>query len=130
MLVTAPTGTHGSWHHAHWMLMPVTPDWVLAPTPTKAGADNWQVFFQAIAVPVVPFVRLRVKPSRSQLDKMSSAAVASSLTARSYGYIDTINPLTCPEVRRAAWAKRWEPEVVDQKVGDDAYSVARWLMKV
>ena len=103
---------------------------VVVDTKKTGRVHQTVVFFQAIAVPVVPFVRLRVKSSRSQLDKMSSAAVASSLTARSYGYIDTINPLTCPEVRRAAWAKRWEPEVVDQKVGDDAYSVARWLMKV
>jgi hypothetical protein len=86
---------------------------------------------QAIIVPAVPRkAAVPVRPSRRELDRISSVAFSSSPSARSYGYLDTINPLTCPASRRAAWAKRWEPEVSDQKVGDDAYSVARWLMKV
>ena len=71
---------------------------------------------QAIDPIVALDVQLAAKPTRAELDELSTAAIASSLTAQAYGYSDAINPLTCLTLRAAQWTKQCGPEDIDARI--------------
>jgi len=71
---------------------------------------------QAIDPIVALDVQLAAKPTRGELDELSTAAISSSLTAQAYGYSDAMNPLTCLTLRDTQWTKRCGPEDIDADI--------------